>query len=47
MNEIFFVTSLKNKIHIIYHSLGKSKPSKVYVNQQANIGPKLLCLLHS
>ncbi len=43
----FFCHISKKKIHIIYHSLGKSKPSNVYVNQQENRGPKLLCLLHS
>jgi hypothetical protein len=45
--RFFFVTSLILFFHIISHILGKSKPSNVYVNQQANIGPKLLCLLHS
>ncbi len=48
MNEIFFlVTSQIPFFHIIGHSLGRSKPFNVHVNQQANIGPKLLCLLHS
>jgi hypothetical protein len=47
MNEIFFITSPENKIHIIGHNLKRFKPSNVHVNQQVKIGPKLLCLLHS
>ncbi len=33
--------------HIIGHTLRRFKLPNVYVNQQANIGPKLLCLIHS
>jgi len=41
------VTSQIPFFHIIGHSFERFKPFSVHVNQQANIGPNYVCLLHS